>query len=345
MDVSHTPALLSRDAFRESVFARDRHRCVLCQAPGQDAHHVLERRLFPDGGYYLDNGATVCGPCHLACERTEVSVEDVRHAAGIVRIVVPPHLYADQPYDKWGNPVLPNGQRMRGELFFDNSVQKVLREAGVLGAFTHWVKYPRTYHLPWSPGLTADDRMVEDMSPWEGRRVVVTEKMDGENTTLYCDYLHARSVDGRSHPSQAWVKQLHGNVGYQIPEGWRLCGENLYAEHSIGYDALPSYFMGFSLWNDRNECLSWADTREWLELLDLTCVPVLYEGPYRRDVFASIERNLDFSRSEGYVLRCADAFGYADFRHRVAKYVRRDHVTQSAHWRHGKPVKPNGLAP
>ena len=51
---------LTRDQFRNGVFARDGHKCVLCQAPGQDAHHIMERRLFPDGGYYLDNGATVC---------------------------------------------------------------------------------------------------------------------------------------------------------------------------------------------------------------------------------------------------------------------------------------------
>ena len=54
--------LLSRDDFRELTFQRDGHRCVLCGAPAQDAHHIIERRLFPDGGYYLGNGASVCGP-------------------------------------------------------------------------------------------------------------------------------------------------------------------------------------------------------------------------------------------------------------------------------------------
>ena len=74
---------------------------------------------------------------------------------------MPPHLYRDQPYDKWGNPVLPNGTRLRGELFDDASVQKVL--APVLALFTDRVKYPRTYHLPWSPGLTDDDRKLDDL--------------------------------------------------------------------------------------------------------------------------------------------------------------------------------------
>lgn len=97
---------LGRDAFREGVFARDGHACVLCGAPAQDAHHIIERRLWPDGGYYLDNGASVCGPCHLRCETTEVSVETLRAACGIRTILVPPDLYTDRLYDKWGNVLM-----------------------------------------------------------------------------------------------------------------------------------------------------------------------------------------------------------------------------------------------
>ncbi len=51
---------MTRDDFRNAVFARDNHRCVICGEPAKDAHHILERRLFPDGGYYLNNGASLC---------------------------------------------------------------------------------------------------------------------------------------------------------------------------------------------------------------------------------------------------------------------------------------------
>lgn len=53
--------LLTRDDFREFVFKRDNHKCVVCGEPAVDAHHILERRLFHDSGYYLDNGASLCG--------------------------------------------------------------------------------------------------------------------------------------------------------------------------------------------------------------------------------------------------------------------------------------------
>ena len=65
--------LLDRDTFREAVFKRDGYLCVLCKAPAQDAHHIIERRLWPDSGYYLENGVSLCGPCHLKAEMTDVS--------------------------------------------------------------------------------------------------------------------------------------------------------------------------------------------------------------------------------------------------------------------------------
>jgi hypothetical protein len=57
------------------------------------------------------------------------------------------------------------------------------------------IKYPRTPHLPWSPGATSDDIYQGNTSYFENKVVVVTEKMDGENTSIYRDFVHARSID------------------------------------------------------------------------------------------------------------------------------------------------------
>jgi hypothetical protein len=234
---------------------------------------------------------------------------------------------------------------MRGELFYDESVQKILTEGRRLGMFTKYVKYPRTWHLPWSPGSTSDDRVLPDVSHFEGRRVIATEKMDGENTTMYNDYIHARSVDGRSHVSRDWVKNYHARFAHDIPDGWRVCGENLYAEHSIRYDALASYLMGFSIWNDKNICLSWDETKEWLQLLGIVPVTVFYDGLFNEEKIKWLyDDKKDWSQREGYVLRVADAFAYSEFDKSVAKYVRREHVRTTKHWMHGQPVNPNQLA-
>lgn len=335
--------LLSRDAFREGVFARDNHTCVFCDKPAKDAHHIMERRLFPDGGYYLANGASVCEEHHLACEQTTLSLEQVRDAAGITSPVIPPHLYSDQEYDKWGNPVMANGTRLKGELFFDESVQKILGKGGVLGLFSDWVKYPRTHHLPWSPGLTDDDRVLSSMAPFVGQRVIVSEKMDGENTTMYPDYFHARSVDGRSHPSRSWAKRFWSEICGHIPPGWRVCCENLYAQHSIVYNDLGSFVLGFSIWNEKNECLSWDDTVLWAELLGLPLVKVLYDGIYEEAVIRALWTEKDWGKTEGYVVRLADQIAYGEFRTKVGKFVRKGHVQTSKHWMRGQVIKPNKM--
>ncbi len=332
--------LLTRDEFREGVFERDAFKCVICKKDGQDAHHILERRLWPDGGYYLDNGATVCGQCHIECEKTNISVETIREMAGVKKII-PPQLYDDQIYDKWGNPILPNGTRLIGELFFDESVQKVL--ADHLSEFTHYVKYPRTTHVPWSPGMNDDDRMFTSMEHFHGKEIMVAEKMDGENTTMYRDYIHARSLDGRSHPSRDWVKNFHATIAHDIPEGWRICGENMFAVHSIKYKDLKSYFYGFSIWNEKNECLPWNETREWFALLGIQEVPVQWIGIYDEKWLKELGGQLSWAGCEGYVIRPTDGFPFIDFKKVVGKYVRAGHVQTVKHWMHGQIMENNLL--
>jgi hypothetical protein len=343
--VSPDHQLLSREAFREGTLARDRHRCVFCsETKNIVAHHILERRLWSDGGYYLANGASVCEPHHMECERTVISVEDVRAACGITKPIIPDHLYDDEIYDKWGNNILGNGMRLRGELFFDESVQKVLGQGGVLNLFTNRVKFPRTYHLPWSLGINDDDRVMTDLSRFIGKRVIVHEKMDGENTTMYSDYLHARSIDGRSHSSRDWVKGLWGRVAHDIPQDWRVIAENMYAKHSIAYDSLPSYALGFQVWNEKNVCLAWDDTADWLDMLEIERCPKIYDGLYDEKIIRGLyNEKTDWETREGYVMRVAEAFSYRDYRHCVGKFVRKGHVQTTKHWMHGQRIEVNGL--
>lgn len=342
--------LLDRDVFREGVFARDGHKCVFCGRLAEltpegklFAHHIIERRLWPDGGYYLENGATVCEEHHLLCEQTVLTPEEVREAAGIKYACVPDTMYEDHRYDKWGNPVLDSGQRSKGPLFQDESVQKVLRDGGMLIHFVSRVKAAKTMHLPWSPGIHSDDRVIRDLDALHGKEVVVTLKMDGENTMMYSDYIHARSVDGRSHSSRAWVKQFHAQIQGDIPQGWRLNGENVYAQHSIKYDDLETYFYGFALWDENNMRLHWDDMLTWFDLMNVTPAPLLYRGVWDITAMRNIHKGLDLDRNEGFVVTTAEGFHFSEYHRKVAKWVRSGHVQTNKHWMHGQPVVPNKL--
>jgi len=204
-------------------------------------------------------------------------------------------------------------------------------------------KYPRTSHLPWSLGVADDDLVIDDVKVFSNHEVVITEKMDGENTTLTSKKTYARSPDSRDHPSRHWVKSLWAQIRHDIPPNMRICGENVYAQHTITYDALPSFFLVFGIILD-GQFLSWHDTVEWCQLFNLHLVPVLYVGPWSQEIAMHCQTGISRygGLQEGYVVRKSHAFPVGEFDMNIAKFVRKDHVQTSEHWMH-EIVVPNKL--
>jgi uncharacterized protein YbdZ (MbtH family) len=158
---------------------------------------------------------------------------------------------------------------------------------------------------------------------------------------MYPDYVHARSITMNNHPSRAWVKRFHAQIKHNIPKGWRICGENMYARHSIFYRNLESYFLGFSVWPEGNYAMGWSETCEYFSLLGISPVPVLYTGVFRSDKIRSEGAAWTHKDDvEGYVVRLFGQFHFADFQTSVAKWVRKGHVQTDEHWMN-KPVVPN----
>lgn len=52
--------------------------------------------------------------------------------------------------------------------------------------------------------------------------------------------------DSRYHPSRDWMQAFAAANLPNLSADERIVGEYLSARHAIGYDALPSYFMGFA---------------------------------------------------------------------------------------------------
>jgi len=191
-------------------------------------------------------------------------------------------------------------------------------------------KYGRTYHLPWSEGVTSDDKIIESFDGFIGREVIVSIKMDGENTSIAKNYTHARSLDSRHHWSRSRIKELHGRIGWALPDDLIICGENMLATHSIKYFNLLDYFYVFNIW-EKDTCLSWHKTTEYCEILGLVTVPVLYRGLWNEGYIKDL--TIDLEQDEGYVVRVADCLERKDFGKKVAKFVRKGHVQESSeHW-------------
>lgn len=212
-------------------------------------------------------------------------------------------------------------------------------------------KYGRTYHYPFSPGTTSDDRINADY--WRDiqsvERLIHTEKLDGENNCL-----NRYGVFARSHavPTQsAWtakIRQRWALIKNDLGD-LELFGENLYAVHSIEYRALEQDFFIFAV-RCKDMWLSWEEVKVCAALYDFPCVPELPalpapvdEAQWRRDFLARVESRGAFDpwdvhtgqpcTMEGIVSRAAGEFPVSDFARHVFKYVRKNHVKTTQHWK------------
>jgi hypothetical protein len=201
-------------------------------------------------------------------------------------------------------------------------------------------KYNRTYHLPWSPGSTNDDRISDNVESLLGTEIVITEKLDGENCGMTDEGVYARSH--ATFTTSAWsreVRQLHKlSVEDELGDGVFLFGENMEGIHSIEYSNLESYFYIFGI-RDNDIWIPWEKVEEYSYLLDIPTVPVLFKGivnsakELQQIVEDLVSKPSELGgQREGIVVRTAGMFHNDDFADNVMKWVRKGHVSTDVHW-------------
>lgn len=210
-------------------------------------------------------------------------------------------------------------------------------------------KYGRTYHYPFSPGTTSDDRINWEW--WEDLQqlpqVIHTEKLDGENTCLNSIGVFARSHAAPTrHPWANYLKERWQMIKNDLGN-LEIFGENCYAIHSIEYTRLEHHFFVFGI-REGDRWLSWEETKFYAAMLDFPTVPVLgitqptSPEALETEVLAIVKEESTFgSRDvytqtpctmEGIVTRNVDSYPVAEFRKNVFKYVRKGHVKTDEHW-------------
>lgn len=201
-------------------------------------------------------------------------------------------------------------------------------------------KYPRTWHLPIS-NATSDDRQMDSFASFEGKRVMIMEKMDGENTSLYRDHFHARSLDSRHHFSRDFVKSYWAAIRHEIPEGIKLTGENLWAKHTIHYKQLRSYFLVFGAW-DSGGLLSVDDFIDLVQEMGLHTPKTFYLGTFNQKFVETLAKDIMEGKHgdcEGFVMRTVDYIPNEDFSKCVGKFVIPNFVQTADHWIHSEIIK------
>ena len=214
----------------------------------------------------------------------------------------------------------------------------------------HSEKYGRTYHYPFSPGTTSDDRIAHhywsDLQKIE--TLVHTEKLDGENNCLNKWGVFARShATPTTSPWTATLREFWRRIKYELGD-LEIFLENLYAIHSIRYRTLEQHFYVFAV-REGEQWLSWEEVKFYAAMLDLPTVPQIAIEPTPIDQISFEEHIKDIVSGnstfdsvdaatgkrccmEGIVSRNAGNFGTNAFAHNVFKWVRKGHVKTDQHW-------------
>ena len=200
-------------------------------------------------------------------------------------------------------------------------------------------KYPRSYHFPFSPGATNDDRIATSISGLIGIPIVATEKLDGENEALTKNGVYARSH--AAFTTSDWtrsVREFHAKIGHQIPDDIYMFVENMEGIHSIEYERLQSYFYLFGV-RENETWKSWQEVEEYAFLFDIPTVPVLFRGVVNSEKELqelvekmAKEKSALGGEREGVVIRAESGFSNDEFGQKLLKWVRASHIKTDQHW-------------
>ena len=212
-------------------------------------------------------------------------------------------------------------------------------------------KFPSTPHLATMPGV--DIRGDKERDEFLTHEVTVEEKVDGANLGISFDsegniraqnrgaYLHLPG-SGQWKKLGDWLTPRTDTLFEHLSDHFILFGEWCYAQHSVFYDRLPDWFLGFDIYDKRfDRFLSSKHRDDLFTKMSIAQVPVLASGHF---AYPKVQKFLLTSKlsnqpAEGIYLR----FDQDDWLAQRAKLVRPAFIqTVEQHWSRST-IRPNRL--
>ena len=218
-------------------------------------------------------------------------------------------------------------------------------------------KFPSTPHLITMPGV--DIRGDKVLTPAEceeflEHELTIEEKVDGANLGISFDsdagiraqnrggYLHLPE-SGQWRKLDEWLRARVDRLFEFLSDRYILFGEWCYARHSIHYERLPDWFLGFDVYDRELCCFSPLKHRDYLfEAMGISGVPHMTRGRFSRREIEDLlsESRLTDGAAEGIYLRIEGD----DRLEGRAKVVRSNFIQgMGRHWRCGG-LRANRLA-
>lgn len=157
-------------------------------------------------------------------------------------------------------------------------------------------RFPQTPHLAWlGPGQPRDDKVLspDEVDALLAGEVVLEEKVDGANIGFSVseegelriqnrgNYLDPEHVHPQFRPLWPWLTSRESALIDALWPNLMLFGEWCFAVHSVEYDRLDDWFLGFDVY-DREAGGFWDTPRRnaLLAEIDLRGVPCLAKGHF-----------------------------------------------------------------
>lgn len=195
--------------------------------------------------------------------------------------------------------------------------------------------FPRIPHLPGS-AAGEDDTFVGWSEPWLRRPLVVEEKLDGANVSLWLSGPDRIEVGPRSGARRrdragqlgrlrAWAEEHREALTTLLRPGEVLFAEWMWLQHTLYYDALPDWLVAIDLWSEATDYVDHATRDRRVAEVGMTPVPVLQRnvrlGPDDPGRLCSTS-HFGTTRMEGLVVRYEEDWKLSA----RAKWVRPDFV-------------------
>jgi hypothetical protein len=221
-------------------------------------------------------------------------------------------------------------------------------------------KFPHTPQLAWlAPGQPREDKVLSEAErdAFLSGEIVVEEKVDGANVgfSVVTDgrlraqnrgaYIGPPGVHPQFGPLWGWIANHEAMLVEALGPNLMLFGEWCFAVHSVRYDLLPDWFLGFDVY-DRSVNRFWSVERRdsLLGELGISAVPAVTRGRLDLEALCELLRGtgsqVGTGPAEGFYLRRQKGEWLID----RAKLVRSEFVQGiDEHWSR-RPLAKNRLA-
>ncbi len=220
----------------------------------------------------------------------------------------------------------------------------------------NFFKFPSTPHLTTLKGVEVrGDKVLSDSERADFLKyeLVIEEKIDGANLGISFDlegnlllqnrgsYLHLPFA-GQWNKLEQWLHPKMDALFELLTDRYILFGEWCYAQHSVHYNFLPDFFLGFDVYDKRvKKFFSTKRRNRLLKEMKIYRVPHVANGKYSVSEIENLltQSNISDEPAEGLYLR----IDQGDWLLKRAKLVRPSFIQSvEDHWSRSG-IKPNQL--